>query len=223
MSSHLSLALIAITVALPALAQPVYRCGNTYSQVPCNAEAKPVPITSAAAPDQPKAQYGAGLCAAHAPALLRFPDPPSTRINSVKKAPAELIQYAGQPIVARQYVMSINAKNRSGAYDGERPYVCFLSEDEQRILKIEALLTPSEERMIVAAQARSAANAESVRAAAGGNRGKSHAETMAETQRIIESTQKMIDSDNELIRRLTGPTGSTRRYVVTNPPVKGSK
>jgi hypothetical protein len=58
MSSVLSFQLIAFAAALLALAQPVYRCGATYSHVPCGADVKPAQITTGAAPDRPAGPTG---------------------------------------------------------------------------------------------------------------------------------------------------------------------
>jgi hypothetical protein len=120
------------------MAQPLYRCGNTYSQTPCAPDAQPVRVSPGAAPDQPAGLQGAELCAAEAPRLLGLPDPYSARIESLTKGESEVIRYAGQPIAAHKYHLTINARNAAGAYAGERPYLCYLSEDERRILKVSA-------------------------------------------------------------------------------------
>jgi hypothetical protein len=135
----LSVVVVSATVVLPtaSMSQQLYRCGNKYSQTPCDAEAKPARVPSGAAPDQAKRSHGKDLCLAEGPQKLGFSDLESTRISSVAKGAAEVIQYADQPIVAHKYVMTINTKDAYGAYIGERPYSCFLSEDEHRILKVE--------------------------------------------------------------------------------------
>ena len=139
MNLPLIIALTALLV-VPALAeaQQLYRCGNTYSQTPCAAAASAVRIAPVAAPEPAPGSHGKELCTSSAPRLLGFNDPQSARIESVVKANSEVIQYAGQPMVARKYVLSINATNAYGAYVGARPYACFLSEDEHRILKVAA-------------------------------------------------------------------------------------
>jgi hypothetical protein len=118
-----------------AFAQPLYRCGNTYSQTPCAAEAAPKKLPSGAAPDASSGPQGKELCSADGIKLLGLPDPESARIGAVVKGGSEVIQYAGKPTVARKYLMTINAKNVYGAYDGDRVFHCFVSEDERRILK----------------------------------------------------------------------------------------
>ena len=81
---------------------------------------------------------GEELCAAQAPAALHFADPESARIRSVARAGAEAITYADKPTVSHRFNMIINAKNANGAYAGDRLFACFLSEDEHRVLKMEA-------------------------------------------------------------------------------------
>jgi hypothetical protein len=135
--------LIALTGALllvsgHPMAQPMYRCGNAYSQTPCAPDAQPARISPGAPPDQPAGLQGAELCAAELPRLIGMTDPYTARIESVAKGDSEVIHYAGQPIAARKYLLSINARNAAGAYAGERPYLCYLSEDERRILKVSA-------------------------------------------------------------------------------------
>ena len=118
-------------------AQQLYRCGNTYSQTPCAADAASMRISPGAAPEQAPGASGKDLCASDGVAQLHFPDPDSTRIQSVTKAGSEAIQYAGKPIAARKYHLAINTKDGNGAYTGERVYVCYLSEDERRVLKVD--------------------------------------------------------------------------------------
>ena len=176
------LAWTAAIAASPVCAQAVYRCGSTYSHVPCAPDAKAVPLSGAGAPDQPaQSTRGPAACIAQAPRLFRFPDPDSTRVGAVAKRPAEVIQYAGQPIAARQYAIALNTKNRSGAYDGERVYLCFLSEDEARVLKLEALPTSAEMRMVP--------------------RRPGEDNGIADTRRIVDETQRMVDAERELTGR----------------------
>ena len=134
------IALTAIALLLPTFAgaQALYRCGNTYSQTPCAANAAPVRARADSVADSAPGPKGGELCAAAAAKMLHLPDPESVRIESVEKAPAEVIQYADKPTAAHKYIVSINAKNVYGAYEGTRAYACHLSEDERRILKFAA-------------------------------------------------------------------------------------
>ncbi|MEO8153992.1 MAG: hypothetical protein ABI605_13040 [Rhizobacter sp.] len=138
MTSRLILAFAAL-FALPitAPAQQLYRCGNTYSQTPCAPDAAPARISAGAAPEQAVGSSGKELCASEGVAQLRFPDPESTRVQSVVKAGAEVIRYADKPIAARKFNLVINTKDGAGAYTGDRSYVCYLSEDERRVLRVD--------------------------------------------------------------------------------------
>lgn len=120
------------------LSQQLYRCGNTYSQTPCAPDAAPARISADAAPEQAAGSSGKELCASEGVAQMQFSDPQSTRIRSVVKAGAEVIQYAGKPIAARKYHITLNTRNEVGAYVGDRVYLCYLSEDERRVLKVDA-------------------------------------------------------------------------------------
>ncbi len=124
---------------MATLSQQLYRCGNTYSQTPCAPDAAPARISAGAAPEQAAGSSGKELCATEGVALMGFPDPQSTRVQSVSKSGAEAIQYAGKPIAARKYQITLNTKNEVGAYSGDRVYVCYLSEDERRVLKVDVL------------------------------------------------------------------------------------
>ena len=132
--------IFAVLCAIPlhAPAQQLYRCGNTYSQTPCAPDATPARISAAAAPEPAAGASGKELCASEGVAQLRFPDPESTRVQSVVKVGAEVIRYADKPIAARKFNLVINTKDGSGAYTGDRSYVCYLSEDERRVLKVDA-------------------------------------------------------------------------------------
>jgi hypothetical protein len=129
--------LVAATLGAGAAdAQTLYRCGNTYSQTPCAADAASARVPSSAAPDPASGTAGQELCATDGLAQLAFPDPESTRIRSVNRAGTEVIQYAGKSVVARRYNLLVNTRNVQGAYTGERVYPCYLSEDERRVLKV---------------------------------------------------------------------------------------
>lgn len=135
--TRLLLTMIATCLAAgTAGAQTLYRCGNTYSQTPCAASAASARITANAVPDASPGSAGQELCASEGVAQLAFPDPDSTRVRTITKVGTEVIQYAGKPIAARRYNLLINTKNAQGAYTGDRAYLCYLSEDERRVLKV---------------------------------------------------------------------------------------
>ncbi|MEP7296287.1 MAG: hypothetical protein ABI702_08865 [Burkholderiales bacterium] len=128
---------IALALLLPTLAaaQPLYRCGNTFSQTPCSADAAPVRARSNAVPDAAPGAAGAELCTVTARKELDIDDTGPIVIGSVVKAPAEVIQYADKPTATRAYVVNLKLKGAALAYDGPRSYACNLSEDERRVLR----------------------------------------------------------------------------------------
>lgn len=137
------LAFIAAAWLLQANAQPTYRCGNTYSQTPCSADAAPVAIHRdvSTAPPGGTADAGGGavptgveLCKRAALAGLK--DPYSAVIESVTGPVGVAITIAKEPIEARRYTVWVNAKNSYGAYTGAKPHECFLSVDGRRLLQV---------------------------------------------------------------------------------------
>jgi hypothetical protein len=119
-------------------AQTMYRCGNQYSQTPCGKDAEAKRLPGSAAPDSGATRDGKALCMAVAPTRLGLADPESARFEAVEKSADTVIQHAGQPIPAKTYLMAINSKGPYGVYLGAQRYACHLSQDEQRVLKIEA-------------------------------------------------------------------------------------
>src|SRR6185295_2325834 len=115
-----------LLVSTVAAAQPLYRCGNTYSQTPCAAAASAVRIAAGAVPDAAEGLQGKELCSATVPRLLQLGDPAAVRVESVVKGDAEVIQYAGQPVATRKYLLSINVANAYGAWTGARSFTCHL-------------------------------------------------------------------------------------------------
>jgi hypothetical protein len=126
----------AALLATASHAQTLYRCGSTFSQVPCAADAASMQTRADRVADAPAAAHGADLCTAAAPTMLALVDPYSAQIESVQRGPAESIMYGNRPTTAHTYVMMINAKNQYGAYNGTRAYACHLSEDELRVLDV---------------------------------------------------------------------------------------
>ena len=116
-------------------AQQMYKCGSTYSQTPCGPDAAPRPMSSGAAPDSPPGLSGYKLCAAAARKYYSAPEPESARIQPMGQRKSEVLQYAGTTIAAHRYDLSIDAKTEYGVYSGMRPYSCWLSEDQRRLLQ----------------------------------------------------------------------------------------
>ena len=133
------IAVLLAMAAFPALAsaQQMYRCGSTYSQTPCGPTATATRTPSDVPPDKAAGSQAGAACTAQAPQLLNVPDPTALRVLSTSASRAEVIQYSGQPVVALRYDLRISTVSPAGVWLAARAYSCFLSEDQQRILKFE--------------------------------------------------------------------------------------
>jgi len=135
---------IAATLALllgtgpTLLAQPMYKCGNTYSQTPCAPDAAAKRVYSGAAPAPAPGLSGYALCAAAAPKATGSPEPETARVRQIGERRAEIIQFAGQGTATHRYDLGVDAKTRYGVYSGEVAYACWVSEDQRRILQFSA-------------------------------------------------------------------------------------
>ncbi len=122
-------------LAAPAQSSSLYRCGNTYSQTPCAADAQPARLHRDAAAERPAVATGFDLCAAAARRRVESPEPESARIVPIGARTSEVITYAGQPLSAHRYDLSIDAKTAYGVFSGPVAYSCWLSEDQARVLQ----------------------------------------------------------------------------------------
>jgi hypothetical protein len=133
--------LFAITALLahigPACAQKMYKCGSTFSQTPCGPDAAAKTLPSGAAADSLPGLSGYELCVAAA-GKFSGPEPESARIQPLGERKSEVIQYAGKAMAAHRYDLAIDAKTQYGVYSGVRPYSCWLSEDQRRVLQFSA-------------------------------------------------------------------------------------
>ena len=135
--------LVAVCLALvgaAAPAQQLYRCGNTYSQVPCAGDAEPKKMYRDNTPGGGAAasQAGKDLCRRQLPAAVGLADPYSVVFESVGDPKHDTIRIGAELVVAKRIDVALNAKNEFGAYTGVQVYRCYVSEDEQRLLKVQA-------------------------------------------------------------------------------------
>jgi hypothetical protein len=132
-----SIAVLLAAAALSASAQQMYRCGSTYSQTPCGPTATATRTPADVPADKPDGGAAGATCGTHAARLLDLPDPAALRVVSTSPGRSEVIQYSGQPVVARRYELRVSMVSPAGVWLPARSYSCFLSEDQQRILKFE--------------------------------------------------------------------------------------
>jgi hypothetical protein len=143
-----------------AHAQQVYRCGSTYSQTPCGAVAKEIPISTGDRPQtiesiQADLAKTKRLLTTKIPDVATSPelveankrtctqiirssmkDPESARIGDVSRVGAANSYYAGKNYQAVSYTALVNGKNSYGGYVGEKPYYCEFSMDEKTFMRI---------------------------------------------------------------------------------------
>ncbi len=125
-----------LVLATAVQAQQLYRCGNTYSQTPCAADAKPARLHQGTAPDKAAGPSGFELCSAAALKAVRSPEPESARVQPVGERVSQVIEYAGKPLASHRYELTVDAKTRNGVYAGPVAFSCWLSEDQARVLKL---------------------------------------------------------------------------------------
>lgn len=135
MSRSASLLIALLAVAAPAAAQQLYRCGNTYSQTPCSAEARPARLFQGQAPEKAPGPTGFELCAAAAGAKVSAADPDGVRVQPLGPRVSEVIQFAGQPLSAHRYDLAVDTRTAYGGYAGPVAYSCWVSEDQARVLQ----------------------------------------------------------------------------------------
>jgi hypothetical protein len=128
---------LAASGATPAAAQQLYRCGNTYSQTPCGANAAAVRSHGDAVADTAPGPRGGELCSAAVAQELQLDDSGTVQVDTVTKAPAEVIQYADKPTATHKFIVTLKVKPYA-PYAGPRAFACNLSEDERRVLKFSA-------------------------------------------------------------------------------------
>jgi len=122
-------------VVPPAAAQQMYRCGSTYSQTPCAADAQAVRIHADAVPDTGPGVAGLALCAATAATTLGSAEPASARAQLLAPRRSEPLLFAGQTVSAHRYELSVDAKLPNGGHSGPVAFSCWLSEDQARVLQ----------------------------------------------------------------------------------------
>ena len=140
MKKYANFGVIAIVLANPfgsthAQSQQLYRCGSTYSQTPCATDAVKLQVAPNAGGPVPRPAPTTGLCTQRFLEHVSLKDPESARYRVVKSN-MTVIRYAEQPMAASKYLIFVNAKNSYGGYAGEELYLCYLSEDEKRVLAI---------------------------------------------------------------------------------------
>lgn len=126
----------ALLLSTPAFGQKLYRCGNNFSQTPCSSDGTGKTLPNAAIATSTENKQGVSSCGKAMIKLLNLPDTHSADIEAATRGKTTTIEYAGQPMVARTVAISVSVRNALGTKLGLRSATCYLSEDEQRVLKL---------------------------------------------------------------------------------------
>lgn len=136
---------IVATYSIPSTAK-VYKCstGNktVFSDTPCGIDAKIThegdnSFTSENPAGSGPIATGAQNCKIGVPKYVVSNDPESIRYGEITGGEMEVIEYEDTNIGARRYSVNVNVKNNFGAYVGEKPVICYTSQDGMRILKVD--------------------------------------------------------------------------------------
>lgn len=141
------LIVVATLVSSAAHAQ-VYRCDvdgrRVFSDRPCaqNAEiVRAVGGSVGGGGEGSPADRGRALCETQTIAnMTGLYDPGSAVIESIQGGKADTVDIAGSLVMARAYIVRVNAKNRMGGYVGAQPVICHSSLDGYRLLKVDTAL-----------------------------------------------------------------------------------
>jgi hypothetical protein len=117
-------------------AQKTYRCGNTYSQTPCGEAAQVVKVYKGGEAAN-SGTSGPALCQQSALNALALPDPESAKVASIGKPEGSVVKIGTQAVEAMKHRVSVSPKNEFGAYGRPMVFECYLSFDQQRVLKID--------------------------------------------------------------------------------------
>lgn len=139
------LALAVLALSLPAAAQQMYRCGNTFSQQPCGANATVIATPGVSQPavlpvdnvpaDPATVSAAKAACVASIRASLR--DPESMKVSDIQRRQIDWLE----PLPpfrtpARVYLADVNAKNAFGGYTGEQRWACLFDTQEHSLLRL---------------------------------------------------------------------------------------
>lgn len=130
---NVCLAVCLAAFASEASSATVYKCGNSYSNMPCE-NAKQLNVEDAKPVDS-NAAHSAEIDRCIAYLKVGLFDPDSAKVAYAFPAGGGLVDVAGQKIYAKKYLVGINAKNRYGGYVGTKVMSCFVSEATGKVLQ----------------------------------------------------------------------------------------
>jgi hypothetical protein len=158
---QIALVMAGVLVAGAAGAGRLYKCTAangevTYAETQCAPDAAPLnvggyrgsgvaagggasPNTAGVMAADPRAESTAlaQRCLVLLKAGTSYKDPDSVRIEDVTPAGLDTMEYAGKRILAYKIFITVNAKNSFGGYEGAKIHVCYLSQNDKTVLRVD--------------------------------------------------------------------------------------
>lgn len=122
-----------------AHAEKLYRCGNTFSQVPCGPNEKEVRARSDVLADSApggadRAEAMKAACVDWIRNVPAWKDRESVKISGLRRGRFLVHSIDGEPTMVVTYLALVNGKNSYGGYTGEKSFVCYANQQETKII-----------------------------------------------------------------------------------------
>jgi hypothetical protein len=117
----------------------LHRCGNTFSQTPCEYGAAPITVKpSTSAPTAERSKAGLQLCSNDIATRVGATDARPAQVRAAGERKAEVITFAGTPTVAYRYDFGVSIRQPGALLEGMSSWTCWVSEDQARVLRMSA-------------------------------------------------------------------------------------
>lgn len=147
MTRWIAMVFVALAVTQGAHAQKLYRCGNTFSQIPCGADAQemkaagvPQPVPTSALEELTPERYAElrAICEAGVRSIPAWKDPDSVKIGAVRRGNRTIAMdfASGRRRAVAPWFVTVNARNGFGGYGGEKVAQCYFDPAESKLLDV---------------------------------------------------------------------------------------
>ena len=116
----------------------VYRCGNTFSNVPCAEDAKPMKGLAAGGGQAATGMDVSAVCFNAIKNKVAAKDPDALKLASASTAKPDIVEFQGKRLMGYTSTLEVSERQANGAYADPKPYFCATSDDRQRVLQIKA-------------------------------------------------------------------------------------